>query len=135
MTATDTLSAQLADIFGQRLKMLAAFGAGPQTCAVVETLTIDDLGRCAELSTGWRRVGLDPPLFILQSELTRALDAFPLEFGEILATRRLIAGMDLFATLTVPAEDLRRACEVQARGHLVHLREGYVEASADDPSI
>jgi hypothetical protein len=135
MSATDTLSAQLADIFGQRLKMLAAFGTGPQTCAVVETLSIDDLGRCAALSAGWKRAGLDAPLFILQSELTRALDAFPLEFSEILATRRLIAGTDLFASLAVPAEDLRRACEVQARGHLVHLREGFVEASTDDPSI
>ena len=55
MSATDTLSAQLADVFGQRLKMLAAFGTGPQTCAIVETLTIDDLGRCAALSSGWKR--------------------------------------------------------------------------------
>jgi hypothetical protein len=135
MTSTDTLGAQLADIFGQRLRMLATFGAGPQTCAIVETLTVDDLGRCAALSAGWKRLGLDAPLFILQSELTRALDAFPLEFSEILATRRLVAGTDLFVSLAVPSEDLRRACEVQARGHLVHLREGYIEAAEDDASI
>ena len=32
------------------------------------------------------------------------------------------------ACASTPA-DLRRACEVQARGHLLHLREGYVEAA------
>src|SRR4051812_41476426 len=120
MSSTDTLAAQLAEIFGPRLKMLAAFGTEPHTCAIVETLTIDDLNRCASLSDGWKKRGLDAPLLIVQDELARALDAFPLEFSEIIATRRLIAGTDLFAGLTLAPEDLRRACEVQARGHLVH---------------
>jgi hypothetical protein len=114
------------------LKMLAAFGAGPHTCAVVDTLTVDDLGRCAALSADWKRAGLDVPLLIVHHELARALDAFPLEFSEIIATRRLIAGTDLFGQVAVASDDVRRACEVQARGHLVHLREGYIEAAGDD---
>ena len=135
MSNVETLAAQLADIFGPRLKMVAAFGAGPQTCAIVDTLTVDDLGRCAASSAAWKRAGLDVPLLIVHRELARALDAFPLEFSEIIATRRLIAGTDLFEPLAVAAEDLRRACEVQARGHLVHLREGYIEASGDDGPV
>ena len=35
----------------------------------------------------------------------------------------------------MPAEDLRRACEAQARGHLVHLREGYIEAAGDRKTV
>jgi hypothetical protein len=135
MSNVETLAAQLAEIFGRRLKMVAAFGAGSHTCAIVETLTVDDLGRCAALSAGWKRAGLDVPLLIVHHELSRALDAFPLEFSEIITTRRLIAGTDLFEQLVVAAEDLRRACEVQARGHLVHLREGYIEASGDDGAV
>jgi hypothetical protein len=135
MSNVERIAAQLAEIFGSRLKMVAAFGAGAQTCAVVETLTVDDLARCAALAVAWRRAGLDVPLLIVHHELARALDAFPLEFSEIIATRRLITGTDLFAQLTVTAEDLRRACEVQARGHLLHLREGYIEASGDDGAI
>ncbi len=38
-----------------------------------------------------------------------------------------MAGRNPFAGLTVDAADIRRACEVQARGHLLHLREGYIE--------
>jgi hypothetical protein len=135
MSNVEQLAAQLTGIFGPRLKMVAAFGAGLQTCAVVDTLTVDDLGRCAALSAAWKRSGLDVPLLIVNHELARALDAFPLEFSEIIATRRLIAGNDLFQQLAVAAEDVRRACEVHARGHLVHLREGYIEASGDEGAV
>src|SRR5262245_38771188 len=135
MSSTDTLAAQLTEIFGGRLKMMAAFGARSSTCAIVDSLTTEDLDRCAALSPVWKRIGFDPPLFILRDELARALDAFPLEFNEIISTRRLISGTDLFAHVSVPAEDLRRACEVQARGHLVHLREGYIEAAGDRPAV
>ena len=78
-----------------------------------------------------RKLGLDAPLFLLEPELERALDAFPLEFSEIIATRRVVSGADLFEGVTVPKADLRRACEVQARGHVLHLREGYIEAAGD----
>src|SRR5207248_2122686 len=52
---------------------------------------------------------------------------FPLEFGAILADHELVAGANPFDGLAVDAADLRRACEVQARSHLLHLREGYLE--------
>ena len=135
MSATDTLAAQLLGVFGQRLKMVAAFGDGSSTCAIVESLAIADLDRCASLSAGWKRLGLDPPLLMLAGELSRALDAFPLEFNEIIATRRPIIGVDLFESMAVPVEDLRRACEVQARGHLVHRREAFIEAAGRPEAI
>jgi hypothetical protein len=42
---------------------------------------------------------------------------------------RLVAGDDPFAGLTVASEDIRRACEAQAKSHVLHLREGFVEAA------
>jgi hypothetical protein len=135
MTATETLAAQLKEIFGERLSMIAAFGTEANTCAIVETLTVGDLDRCAALSAEWKKLRLDAPLFILVDELARARDAFPLEFNEIIATRRVIFGADLFAAMSVMPDDLRRACEMQARGHLVHLREAYLEAGGDRKAI
>ena len=125
------MAAQLKDIFNDRLKMVAAFGDKANTCAVVQTLTIEDLDRCAAHAAAWNKAGLDAPLLIVEGELRRALDAFPLELSEIIATRRVVAGADLFADIVVPKQDLRRACEVQARGHVLHLREGYIEAAGD----
>jgi hypothetical protein len=128
---SDSPAATLAGIFGDRLKMLAAFGTGSQTCAIVSSITTSDLDKCAA-AFGARTPA---PLLMRVDELSRALDAFPLELNEIIATRRLIAGTDLLAEVTVRTEDLRRACEAQARGHLVHLREGYIEAAGNKKAI
>jgi hypothetical protein len=131
----DDMAAQLADIFRERLKMVAAFGDPANACAVVQALTMDDLDRCAARMPAWTKGGLDAPLLIVESELRRALDAFPLELSEIIATRRIIAGADLFSDIVIAKQDLRRACEVQARGHVLHLREGYIEAAGDTKKV
>ena len=128
---SDSLAATLAAVFGDRLKMVATFGVDAQTCAVVDSIAIGDLDKCAALFGAKKPA----PLLMLVDELSRARDAFPLELNEIISTRRLVSGTDLLAALTVPAEDLRRACEAQARGHLVHLREGYIEAGGDRKAI
>jgi len=135
MSAIDTIVADLKGIFGHRLKMIATFGSANHSCAVVESVMLDDLDRCAALEPKWKKLDLDTPLLLLQPELARSLDAFPLEFSEIVATRRLVEGLDLFEGLAVPKADLRRACEVQARGHVVHLREGYIEAAGNPKAV
>ena len=60
-------------------------------------------------------------------EFARSLDAFPFEFSAILADHAVVSGKNPFEGLRVEPADLRRACEVQARGHLLHLRQGYME--------
>ena len=39
----------------------------------------------------------------------------------------MVSGESPFNGLNVDTADIRRACEVQARSHLLHLREGYLE--------
>ena len=131
----DALAAHLREIFGDRLAMVAAFGDASSSCAVVRSLTSEDLDRCAAHAAGWKKRGLDVPIFIVEAELGRALDAFPLELSEIIATRRVVAGADMFANVVIAKQDLRRACEVQARGHVLHLREGYIEAAGDAKAV
>lgn len=135
MSSIETLAADLKEMFGDRLRMLAAFGGPASTCAVVQSLTLDDLDRCAGLKPKWQKRNLDVPLFLLAGELERALDAFPLELSEIIATRRVVFGADLFDGIAIQNTDLRRACEVQARGHVLHLREGYIEAAGDRKAV
>jgi hypothetical protein len=105
------------------------------TMAVVETLRMDDLKACGALAANWTRRGLATPLLMLTTELERSLDAFPLEFGQIMAHHVLLAGGDPFERLSVRTEDARRACEVQARSHLLHLREGFIEAEGRPAAI
>jgi hypothetical protein len=141
--AVQTLERDLRGIFGSRLQSLVVYGQrapaahdgdhhghdGPPTptLAVVESMTHDDLRTAAGRVSAWHDAGLATPLLIAAREFERSLDAFPLEFGAILADHVVVSGTNPFASLAVDAADVRRACEVQARSHLLHLREGFLE--------
>jgi hypothetical protein len=81
------------------------------------------------MASGWEKAGLALPLFFGRAELARSLDAFPLEFAQILSGYRVVAGDDPLAGMSVQKDDLRRACEAQVKSHLVHLREGYLQTA------
>ncbi|MEW6323292.1 MAG: hypothetical protein AB1635_19655 [Acidobacteriota bacterium] len=122
----------LGRIFGDRLEAFVAYGSpepAQSSLALVRTLTIEDLAACAARSGAWRREGAATPLVVPRAEFARALDAFPVEFGEIMATHRVLAGTDPFAGLSIRPADLRRACEVQARSLLLHLREDFIDCA------
>lgn len=140
--AVRTLDRELRDIFGARLQSFVAYAAAGAaasapvpTLAVVDRLTADDLRACAARVAGWHDEGLATPLLLEAQEFDRSLDAFPLEFGAILAEHVVISGRSPFDGLRVDAADLRRACEVQARSHLLHLREGFIETQGRGDAI
>lgn len=131
--AVRALDRDLRSMFGSRLKSVVAFenGAGrrepDQTLAVVDHPTVDDLRAVADRIAAWHDLGLATPLLVGAHEFARSLDAFPYEFGAILSNHTVVSGDNPFEGLRVDPADLRRACEVQARSHLLHLREGYLE--------
>src|SRR6185295_9798289 len=57
------------------------------------------------------------------------------EYGDIIASHVLIAGSDGFARAEVSPADVRRACEMHAKSHLIHLRQGFLEAGGDSRAI
>src|SRR5439155_11543442 len=90
---------------------------------------------CAKAAAKWHDAGLATPLLLTAGEFERSLDAFPLEFGAIIADHRVVAGRDPFQGLASDPTDLRRACEVQARSHLLHLRHGFVETNGSGDAV
>jgi hypothetical protein len=132
--AVRTLDRELRDIFAGRLQSLVAYAAAnatdttpAATLAIVDNLTAEDLRACAGRVARWHDAGAATPLLLEAEEFDRSLDVFPLEFGAIIADHALVSGRDPFVGLRVDPADLRRACEVQARSHLLHLREGFIE--------
>ena len=105
------------------------------TLAIVDDLEYGDLARLAPLSPNWSKRGLAIPLFLSPDELARSMDAFPLEFSQILARHVVVIGDDPFRECAVLPDDVRRACETQARSHLVHLREGFVQSAGDPRAL
>ncbi len=139
--AVRTLARDLDAVFGKRLQCVVAYaradrlsGATP-TLAVVDRVLPEDLAACAARVAAWHARGLDTPLILGAGEFARSLDAFPFEFGAILADHAVVVGESPFDGLRVEPGDLRRACEVQARSHLLHLREGYLETSGRSDAL
>lgn len=129
----------LQHVFGDRLDAFVAYGrpdaAPAPSLAIVRTLTSEDLAACARRAGDWRRAGAATPLLLIQQEFARSLDAFPIEYGEILDTHRVLFGANPFAGLSISADDLRRGCEVQVKSHLLHLRENFVDCGARPAAV
>ncbi len=137
------LAADLDRVFGSRLHTVAAYGldtpAEPRrvvhTVALVERLTFRDLAACLPFTATWRRRSLAVPLILEREEFLRTLDVFPLEYGDIIAHHVVVAGANPFADARVAAADVRRACELGAKSHLIHLREGFLETGGDARAV
>ena len=129
----------LQHIFGDRLQAFVAYGpshASPApSVALVRTLTSDDLAACAARAGTWHRAGSATPLLLTRNEFAGSLDAFPIEYGEIIDTHRLLFGVDPFAGFSIRHDDLRRACEVQVKSHLLHLRENFVDCGGRPSAV
>jgi len=129
----------LQNIFADRLLAMVAYGQPGATpapsLALVRAITADDLDRCAAHAASWHRAGCATPLLLTPDEFAGSLDAFPIEYGEILETRRLIYGSDPFAGFSITAEDLRREIETLVKGHLLHLRENYIDCRGRQAEI
>jgi hypothetical protein len=129
----------LQHIFGDRLQAFMAYGSASAraaaSLAIVARITSDDLDRCAAHAAAWHRAGCATPLLLTQEEFAGSLDAFPIEYGEILETHHVIFGASPFQGLEIARDDLRRACEVQVKSHLVHLRENYIECRGRQTEI
>jgi hypothetical protein len=130
--------ADLQSVFGSRLEAFVTYS--PETSprpslAIVSAITFADLNACAASARRWAQENFATPVVLTRAEFGRSLDAFPVEFGEIIDQHEVLHGADPFAGLTVAPSDLRRACEAQVRSLLLHLREDYMEAGGRSAAV
>lgn len=142
--ALDALVGDLERIFGARLGSVLAYGLDRgaddddellNALALVEAITFEDLSRMVPLAPAWRKAGLAIPLVLTKHEFIRTLDVFPLEYGNIIASHVVITGENPFAGLHVADADRRRGCELEAKSHVIHLREGFLDTRGDARTI
>jgi hypothetical protein len=138
--AIDTLARDLDETFGARLHSLVAY-AGHQadgsvhSCAIVDGLGFRDLVACLPMTENWHHRGIAVPLMLASGEFERTVDIFPLEYSSILADYTVVRGQDPFQGIAIPSEDIRRATEGQAKSHLIHLREAFLESHGETTRV
>lgn len=121
----ERMAADFQRVFGDRFVALVASPSGA-AAAFVASLGADDLDALGPLADAWRRESAAMPLVMTPDEFRRSLDTFPIEYQTLLDHHVVIAGRPPFEGVHIQPGDLRRACEAQARGHLIHLRQGWI---------
>jgi hypothetical protein len=138
--AIEALASDLDHLFGVRLQSLIAYPGNQadgslHSCAIVDGLGFRDLVACLPQTEGWHSRGIAVPLMLASGELERTIDIFPLEYSAILADYQVVRGPDPFHGIAIPIEDIRRATEGQAKSHLIHLREAFLESHGETTRI
>ena len=141
--AAAALVADLRHVFAGRLRSVVAYGPRVEgvedadlTClALVDSCGMTDLESCATLAHQWQRQRLAIPLILPDQEFRQSLDAFPLEYAEIVRAHALVFGADPFEQVSISIDDLRRACETQVKSHLLHLREAFIATAGRPQAI
>lgn len=85
------------------------------------------LSLLAPYTRKWRRHRIATPLVLSPQYISTALDAYPLEFLDMQLDRRVLFGEDFLKDINPPRQAIRRQCEQEARGKLLHLREILLE--------
>jgi hypothetical protein len=132
--AAERLADDLARVFADRLLVVVAYKPGSSasgdqtvhTLALADRITANDLSALLTIVPAWHKAKLATPLLLGRDEFERTLDVFPIEYQAILSDHVILRG-NWPAALHVRPDDLRRACERQIKGHLIHLREGFLE--------
>ena len=136
LSSVEDFAAQVAAALGARLVSFLVFGSAARSRTAdrkaVDTLLIADgvdprlLGALAPAVGPWVRAGHPPPIVLSEAEWQSSADAFAIEYEDIRAAYRLLAGRDPWAGVTVLREDVQRQLEHELVGKLVRLRQGYV---------
>ena len=139
----DTFAQQVAAALGARLVSLLVFGSAARAGGSarrngsIDTLLIADgvderlLTSLAPLVTGWEKTGHPAPLILSEREWLGSADAFAIEYEDIRAAHRVVAGRDPWTSVSVQREDVQRQLEHELIGRLVRLRQAYVSALED----
>jgi len=140
LRAVDTLARDLDQVFGGRLRALVVYpghqaDGSVHSMALIDELAFRDLVACLPFTESWHHRGAAVPLMLTPDELQRTIDIFPLEYASMVADYAVVRGEDPLRGVAIDAGDIRRACEAQAKSHLIHLRESFLESHAETTRI
>src|SRR6266576_1924865 len=93
------------------------------TLLIVDSVDADLFTRLAKPVREWMSAKHPPPLVLTDQEWRDSADAFPIEYEDIRAQHRMLAGRDPWRGITVQRAHVRRQLEQELMGKLMHLRQ------------
>jgi hypothetical protein len=95
------------------------------TLLIVDGVDADLFARLAGPVRDWVAAKHPPPLVLTGQEWRDSADAFAIEYEDIRAHHRVLAGADPWRGITVRRDDVRRQLEQELIGKLMHLRQAF----------
>lgn len=142
---TDEFLNNVQEAFGENLKSVILYGLAARDerekvpfinfIVVVDDNTPSELARCAKFVKKWHKQLITIPLFLDPDYIQQSLDTFPLEFLDMSSAYHVIYGDDVLEDLDFKAADVRRQCERELKGKLLHLRAEYLNLRSDKKGI
>lgn len=137
--AMSKITEWLKAIYGQDLVSLTLYGsrangsngqthlpeADVNLLCVLRQVTAAGLESGAEAFRWWQRQGHRPIALWSQDEVRDAADVFPIEYWDLQQNRRVLAGEDLFASVSRFPREHRQQVEHELRTQLLRLRGRY----------
>jgi len=102
---------------------------------VVKHITPHELGDAEPILKWWRELGHPSPLMMSEEEVTNSADSFPIEFGDMKRSRKVLFGVDVIDDLTVHPTYYRAYVERELRAGLFRLRQQGAQALSNPVSL
>jgi predicted nucleotidyltransferase len=125
---------KLQHTFGERLASVVLYGSGAtgdvhpkfsdlNVLCILKTVTPRELAESEPIFRWWRSFDSPAPLLLSEDEVRTSTDCFAVEFRDIQARSRLLAGRDVVSELEIDFSFYRAQVEYELRGKLLRLRQ------------
>ncbi len=146
----DKLLAQLVErvkkAYGDRLVSLMLYGSAAtenhhdkfsdlNILCVLTKITTVELEQSEEIFKWWREKDSPSPLLLSEEEVATSTDCFPIEFHDIQARHKLLAGRDVVSALTIDYTYYRARVEYELRSKLLRLRQKSAIMLSDNDAL
>ena len=134
----DKLLAQLVErlkkAYGDRLVSLVLYGSAAtgshhdkfsdlNILCVLNRITTEELEQSEPIFRWWREQDSPAPLLLSEEEILTSTDCFPIEFHDIQARNKLLAGRDVVSSLKIDYSFYRARVEYELRAKMLRLRQ------------
>jgi hypothetical protein len=115
-------------LYGSAARDRAADASNMNTLLIVDRVDRELFAPLAAPVARWVSAGHPAPIVLTEREWRESADAFPIEYEDIRAAHRVLAGRDPWSGIRVQRDDVRRQLEHELMGKLVYLRQVYAAA-------
>lgn len=134
------------DLYGAKLRSVVLYGSivsgeyikhrsNINVLIVLDKANFDMLTKSLGLVHKWRKKLGIFSLIMDMDNLGRCIDTFPIEFLDMKENYRILYGIDVLKDAKINLKHLKCQCEMELKGKVIRLRQGYLEAGLSGPAL